>query len=110
MNLVFNAIDAMPKGGTMTVTGGVDMAAEQVWLEITDTGEGLETEDLPRIFEPFYSTKKDGRGVGLGLSMVYGIIREHNGTVEVVSAPGQGATFRIKLPSSLPGANGGRDP
>jgi PAS domain S-box-containing protein len=109
MNLVFNAIDAMPKGGTMTVAGGVDVAAEQVWLEITDTGEGLETEDLPRIFEPFYSTKENGKGVGLGLSMVYGIVREHNGTVEVNSAPGQGATFRIKLPSSLPEADGGRD-
>jgi signal transduction histidine kinase len=53
---------------------------------------------LPRIFEPFYSTKGDGKGVGLGLSMVYGIIREHNGTIEVQSEPGRGATFKLVLP------------
>jgi PAS domain S-box-containing protein len=102
MNLMFNAIDAMPGGGTITISGGEDEANGQIWLAITDTGQGLATEDLPRIFEPFYSTKKDGKGVGLGLSMVYGIIREHNGTVEVDSPPGEGATFRIKLPCHLP--------
>jgi len=67
-------------------------------------GQGIAAEDLSRIFEPFYSTKGAGKGVGLGLSMVYGIIREHNGTIEVDSRPGQGTTFRIVL-SSGPSAS-----
>ena len=98
MNLIFNAIDAMPQGGTMTINGGVDAQKEMIWMTISDTGQGIETEALPHIFEPFYSTKTDGKGVGLGLSMVYGIIREHNGSVEVNSEVGQGSTFRIRLP------------
>jgi PAS domain S-box-containing protein len=98
MNLIFNAIDAMPHGGKMRVTGGLDEKEAVAWLAVSDTGHGIETEELPRIFEPFYSTKPDGKGVGLGLSMVYGIIREHNGTVEVDSELGRGSTFRIKLP------------
>ncbi|BBO72333.1 hypothetical protein DSCA_62630 [Desulfosarcina alkanivorans] len=102
MNLLFNAIDAMPRGGRLTVTGGIDEKEEMIWLTIADTGHGIDTDELPRIFEPFYSTKTEGKGVGLGLSMVYGIIREHNGTVEVDSEPGRGSIFRIKLPRVLP--------
>jgi signal transduction histidine kinase len=98
LNLVFNAIDAMPEGGNIRITGGFDQAAESVWLEVSDTGHGIEPGDKGRIFEPFYSTKPDGKGVGLGLSMVYGIIREHHGNVEVDSEPGKGATFRLVLP------------
>ena len=67
-------------------------------LTVADTGCGIHPQDLPRIFEPFYSTKTEGKGSGLGLAMVYGIIREHHGDVEVESEPGKGATFRIKLP------------
>lgn len=98
LNLIFNAIDAMPSGGTITISGAVDEAADAVWLTVADTGQGIEANDLPRIFEPFYSTKPDGKGVGLGLSMVYGIIHEHHGEVEVESQPGRGTTFKIKLP------------
>jgi signal transduction histidine kinase len=98
LNLVFNAIDAMPNGGTLTISGEIDEDADIVCLEVTDTGCGIDPEDLPRIFEPFYSTKTDGKGSGLGLPMVYGIIREHHGDVEVESQPGKGTTFRIKLP------------
>lgn len=98
LNLVFNAIDAMPEGGIMTISGGVEEDTDFIWLEVSDTGHGIEPHHLPRIFEPFYSTKLDGKGVGLGLSMVYGIIREHQGEVEVESEPGKGTTFRIKLP------------
>lgn len=101
MNLLFNAIDAMPHGGKLKVSGGIDEKEEMIWLAISDTGHGIDTDELPRIFEPFYSTKTEGKGVGLGLSMVYGIIREHNGTVEVDSEMGKGSIFRIKLPRLL---------
>jgi two-component system, NtrC family, sensor kinase len=98
MNLIFNAMESMPQGGQITISGGKIADKGKVWLSISDTGHGIDTEDLPRIFEPFYSTKGDGKGVGLGLSMVYGIIREHNGTIEVQSEPGQGTTFKMVLP------------
>jgi PAS domain S-box-containing protein len=99
MNLVFNAMESMPEGGTMTFSGGQDDNSDEVWLALTDTGQGIDERDLPRIFEPFYSTKGAGKGVGLGLSMVYGIIREHNGNIEVDSEPGKGTTFKITLPT-----------
>ena len=67
LNLIFNAIDAMPDGGTITISGTVDEAADPVWLAVSDTGQGIESKDLQRIFEPFYSTKTDGKGVGLGI-------------------------------------------
>jgi signal transduction histidine kinase len=72
-----------------------------VWVTVADTGYGIDPEDLPRIFEPFYTTKKEGKGVGLGLSMVYGIIREHQGTVEVQSEPGEGSLFKLILPAGV---------
>ena len=97
-NLVFNALEAMPRGGRLNISGGHTDGGAQVWLEFSDTGEGISPENLPRIFEPFFSTKTRGHGVGLGLSMVYGIVQEHRGTVEVQSQPGQGATFRVVLP------------
>jgi two-component system NtrC family sensor kinase len=99
MNLIFNAMESMTQGGRITISGGSDMPYGRVWLSITDTGYGIHPEDLPRIFEPFYSTKAAGKGVGLGLSMVYGIIKEHNGSIEVSSEPGQGTTFKIVLPT-----------
>jgi two-component system, NtrC family, sensor kinase len=98
LNLIFNAIDAMPHGGTLTISGEIDESADLICLAVADTGCGIDPEDLPRIFEPFYSTKIDGKGSGLGLPMVYGIIREHHGDVEVESVLGKGSTFRIKLP------------
>jgi two-component system NtrC family sensor kinase len=98
MNLLFNAMESMPQGGEITINGGKFPEEEKVWLSISDTGHGILAEDLPRIFEPFYSTKGAGKGVGLGLSMVYGIIREHNGTIEVQSEPGRGTTFKMVLP------------
>lgn len=98
MNLVFNALESMPDGGTMIISGGRE-DGDKVWLSLSDTGVGIEAHHLPRIFEPFYSTKGDGKGVGLGLSMVYGIIREHNGNIEVDSKPGKGTVFKITLPT-----------
>lgn len=98
MNLVFNAMEAMPEGGRITITGGSNLEEGKVWLSITDTGRGIDAADLPYIFEPFFTTKKGGKGTGLGLSMVYGIVREHNGTIEVNSPPEGGTEFRLVLP------------
>ena len=99
MNLISNAIEAMPDGGTLTIEGGHQDTNDRIWITVCDTGCGIADEDLARIFEPFYSTKSNGRGVGLGLSMVYGITREHNGTVEVDSTVGEGTCFKITLPA-----------
>jgi len=99
MNLISNAVEAMPDGGTLTIEGGYEEDQDRIWLAVRDTGCGIAKEDLQRIFEPFYSTKSSGKGVGLGLSMVYGITREHNGTVEVESTLGQGTCFKITLPA-----------
>ena len=101
MNLIFNAIESMMDGGTLTLSGGQDRELKTVWMTVTDTGYGIDPEDLPRIFEPFYTTKKEGKGVGLGLSMVYGIIREHEGSVEVESEPGKGTLFKLTLPAGV---------
>ena len=100
LNLIFNAIDAMPKGGSLFIKGGEDETTGFIWLELTDIGQGIDPENLQRIFEPFFTTKTAGKGVGLGLAMVYGIINEHQGTIEVESTPGKGTTFRVKLPKT----------
>jgi two-component system NtrC family sensor kinase len=102
MNLIFNAIESMPQGGKLSISGGLDDGENMVWLTVADNGHGIKPEDLPHIFEPFYTTKVDGKGVGLGLSMTYGIIRKHNGIVEVSSKPGKGTVFKISLPRSSP--------
>jgi len=98
VNLLVNARDAMPDGGRLTVRtineGG------QAQLEVRDTGVGIDAETLPRIFEPFFTTKKPRKGTGLGLSMAYGIVTQSGGTITVESAPGQGALFRVTLPSA----------
>jgi two-component system, NtrC family, sensor kinase len=107
LNLLFNAIDAMPNGGQLAIRGGEDKTANMIWLEVTDTGQGIDSENLQRIFEPFFTTKTDGKGVGLGLAMVYGIIYEHQGAIEVDSTPGKGTTFRIRLPKSPTGEGKG---
>ncbi|MEW6260350.1 MAG: ATP-binding protein [Thermodesulfobacteriota bacterium] len=100
LNLVFNAIDAMPNGGILTIRGRKEPAGAHIYLEVSDTGQGIRPENLQHIFEPFFTTKSQGKGVGLGLAMVYGIIREHKGSIEVDSAPGKGTTFRLRLPQT----------
>jgi len=99
MNLVFNAMESTTDGGKMTISGGRDEKNDLIWLKVADDGCGIDPEDLPQIFEPFYTTKKGGKGVGLGLSMVHGIVTEHNGTVEVESEPGAGTEFKLTLPA-----------
>jgi len=99
INLIFNAIDAMPDGGTLTLAGSFDPETQMVEIKIEDTGCGIADQDLHQIFDPFYSTKTEGKGLGLGLSMVYGIIDRHNGSVTVDSELDKGTVFTIRLPS-----------
>jgi PAS domain S-box-containing protein len=98
INLIFNAIDAMPEGGTLTLEGHHDPATGMVMISVKDTGQGIDPDDLPYIFEPFFTTKSLAYGVGLGLSTVYGIIERHDGSVEVDTHPGAGAVFKLNIP------------
>ena len=97
INLIFNAVDAMPQGGTLTLTCDPDPKEKRIMIRVEDTGTGIDKQDLPHIFEPFFTTKKEGYGVGLGLSTVYGIIEHHNGRVTVESEPGH-TVFMLHLP------------
>jgi PAS domain S-box-containing protein len=99
INLIFNAIDAMPDGGTLDIAAEVDGADNDIVIRVKDSGPGIDSADLPHIFEPFYSTKNEGYGVGLGLSTVYGIMLHHHGRVEVDSRVGNGTTFTLCLPT-----------
>ena len=99
INLIFNAIDAMLDGGVLTVVSSFDPNKGMVEIKIRDIGCGIADEDLPHIFDPFYSTKTEGKGLGLGLSMVYGIIERHKGKITVDSEVGKGTVFTINLPA-----------
>jgi len=96
LNLFMNARDAMPNGGMLEVRTGAQNGS--VEIEVSDTGTGIPPENLHRIFDPFFTTKATGRGTGLGLSVSYGIIKEHAGKVEVRSTPGKGTSFRLEFP------------
>lgn len=98
INIFWNGIEAMPQGGVLEVTVTGSPQARLLHIEITDTGSGIAEANLDRIFEPFFTTKAESRGVGLGLSVAYGIIRQHGGTIEVRSLPGKGTVFSICLP------------
>jgi PAS domain S-box-containing protein len=111
LNICINARDAMPQGGTLTLeAGAVTLAAQEpdlpapcapgryARIAVQDTGAGIAPETFPRLFEPFFTTKEPGRGTGLGLAMVYGFVKNHDGFVKVESEPGHGARFTISLP------------
>jgi PAS domain S-box-containing protein len=110
LNLAINARDAMPDGGTLTIATSNTMlgadaarakevnAGEYVCLAVTDTGTGMPADVQSRVFEPFYTTKPIGQGTGLGLSMIYGFVRQSQGAVTIRSAPGQGTTVEIWMP------------
>jgi two-component system NtrC family sensor kinase len=104
MNLVLNAADAMNGGGRLTLTTRFDAAEGMVETEFADTGCGVPEENLDRLFEPFFSTKPVGKGAGLGLSICFGIVKEHHGTISVESEAGRGATFVVQLPARPAGA------
>ena len=97
--LMLNALDAMEGAGTLTVTTAMSPYREgDLVLEFSDTGMGIPEEEIPKIFEPFFSTKQPGRGTGLGLSICYGIVQQHGGTIHVESSVGRGSKFRVHLP------------
>jgi PAS domain S-box-containing protein len=106
-NLIFNAVDAMPQGGTLTLRtqafGDVSEPSRQVRLEVTDTGNGMDEEARRRCLEPFFTTKGE-RGTGLGLAMVYGMVRRHGAKIDIESAPARGTTVRLSFdaPVSAP--------
>ncbi len=97
INLMLNAQDAMPQGGTLTLE--TKNMRKDVVIRVSDTGKGIPKESLSHIFEPFFTTKKVASGAGLGLSVVYGIVRDHKGIIKVDSILGQGTTFTIRLPA-----------
>jgi PAS domain S-box-containing protein len=98
LNLFLNARDAMPGGGMLEVRTGAHNGGVEV--EIADTGAGIPREHIHRIFDPFFTTKGNGRGTGLGLSVSYGIIKEHAGKIDVRSTPGKGTSFHVELPAA----------
>jgi two-component system NtrC family sensor kinase len=98
MNLLLNAGQAIEQSGIITLRTG--QAESWVWLEVEDTGKGIEPHLLNRLYEPFFTTKPIGKGTGLGLSLSYNIVNKHSGRIEVTSTPGAGARFRVWLPVS----------
>ncbi len=98
LNLFLNARDAMPGGGMLEVRSRAYNGT--VEIEVSDTGSGIARENLGRIFDPFFTTKASARGTGLGLSVSYGIIKEHAGKIEVRSTPGKGTSFRLEFPAA----------
>jgi two-component system, cell cycle sensor histidine kinase and response regulator CckA len=114
MNMATNARDAMPGGGCLNISTGLTEIDEEyisihgygkpgkyALLSVSDTGAGMDKNTRERVFEPFFTTKEVGKGSGLGLSMVYGIVKQHNGYINCYSSPGQGTTFKIYLPLFL---------
>ena len=97
-NIIFNAGDAMPEGGCLTIRSRFNPGSQAVEVAVHDTGHGIPPENLNKIFMPFFTTKKVGKGTGLGLAIAYGIVKMHRGAIEAVSRVGEGTTFTVRLP------------
>ena len=98
INLIFNAAQAIKGSGRITITAWEDGGSDEVIIDVHDTGPGIPPEIQGRLFDPFYTTKEEGQGTGLGLSVVYGIIQKHRGNITVESSPEQGTSFVLRLP------------
>ena len=111
MNMLSNAAEAMEGsgGGILTIETAYLLSERKIVIRFRDTGPGIPRENLTRLFEPFFSTKKKGKGVGLGLSVAYGIIEEHGGTIQVESVLSEGTVFEIALPLNRPSDKGERE-
>ena len=96
-NIILNAIEAMQKGGVLTIGSMLSEEKNYVLLQFTDTGSGISKEHMSKIFDPFFTTKSI-KGTGLGLSITYGIVQQHEGTIEVQSEPGKGTSMIVSLP------------
>jgi len=103
LNLFLNARDAMPGGGMLEVRTAAHNGSVEV--EVADTGVGIPREHINRIFDPFFTTKSNGRGTGLGLSVTYGIVKEHAGKIDVRSTPGKGTSFHVEFPAARKAAH-----
>jgi signal transduction histidine kinase len=110
VNIYTNAIKAMPRGGMLRVESAPGADGEHVVVAVSDTGVGIPPELHPRVFDPFFTTSDVGGGTGLGLSVSYGIIKRHGGTISVASEPGKGSTFTITLPIHTGGSDDEREP
>jgi signal transduction histidine kinase/ActR/RegA family two-component response regulator len=100
LNLALNAVQAMSRGGTLSVNASLVPGGDQIKISFQDTGRGIPPEKLPLVFEPFYTTKEEGEGAGLGLAISHSIIEAHGGRIEVSSRPGEGSSFTVFLPVS----------
>jgi len=98
LNLIFNAIEAMPDGGQLRISSKFDPSGKNVLIGIQDTGYGIKKENLEHIFDPFFTSKEKGKGTGLGLSIVYGIVKNHQGSIHVDSIVGKGSLFTLSFP------------
>lgn len=101
LNLLINSIQAMPDGGTLSITLAPVEDANEMRIDVTDTGKGIPADQLASIFDPFFTTKKEGEGTGLGLSVTYGIIQKHGGRIQAKSKPGEGSCFSIFLKTKM---------
>ncbi len=104
-NLLINAANAMRGQGKITITSRYDPESDEVILQFWDNGPGIPQEILNKLFEPFFTTKAPGEGTGLGLSVAYGIIQQHGGSIEGANSPSCGAVFTIILPLECPEQN-----
>lgn len=100
INLIFNSMDAMPRGGSLEINVVYNREKGYVNIQVKDSGHGINNENLKKIFEPFFTTKAEEYGVGLGLSIIFGIMESHGGYVDVESSPGEGSCFTLGLPVS----------
>jgi len=102
LNIIVNAVEAMPDGGTLTVSTGLTSDGQGAWVSFKDTGTGISEENLAKLFTPFFTTKQLGKGTGLGLAIAYGIVKMHRGQIQVQSKLGVGTTFTVTLPLEVP--------